>query len=322
MHRAPQLHGSVARGNIARLPSRGLDPSLPEAWVLAITGHYLRAAWWDRSRYPASADRLRELLDELPEAFLSDAWVQYTLAVTLHAMFLDHEAAKFHSRQALALDPLHPLAHWFHAMIGTGYWHEGNLAEAIPHYRRALRVNDSDARILSEYTTLMNAAGMHQEALDGADLGLALTDGGWFRATLLANRYEAQRSLGDTGGARETLRLGLRELAAPWRGFLLPALVDSGRMAEARLLLKELEAGANVPPSVLIHGFTALGMFDRAIASLHRAIDERSIVVVATLRLNPAYDEMRDDPRWDEIMRHLNDEETRARAENPFLTGT
>jgi hypothetical protein len=62
-------------------------------------------------------------------------------------------------------------------------------------------------------------------------------------------------------------------------------------------------------------------MRDKAFAQLHRAIDEHSMYAIVPLRVSPTFDELRSDPRWDDVMRHLTEEEARGRADNPFRSG-
>jgi hypothetical protein len=90
-------------------------------------------------------------------------------------------------------------------------------------------------------------------------------------------------------------------------------LARLGRLSEARVLLAQLEAMSDPPIEPMVDAYAALDK-DRAFEWIHRAIDRRASVVVLTLRLNPTYTELRKDPRWDDVMAHLEAEEAKGRS--------
>jgi hypothetical protein len=67
------------------------------------------------------------------------------------------------------------------------------------------------------------------------------------------------------------------------------------------------------PMEAMVRAYAALDK-DRAFEWMHRAIDRRISNVVTTLRLSPTYTELRKDPRWDDVMAHLEAEEAKGRS--------
>jgi hypothetical protein len=74
----------------------------------------------------------------------------------------------------------------------------------------------------------------------------------------------------------------------------------TGRRADAEALLASLlerEAVTYVAAPGIAEIYLGLGDRDRALTWLERGVEERSSMLV-TLRTNPRYDELRDDPRF------------------------
>jgi len=82
----------------------------------------------------------------------------------------------------------------------------------------------------------------------------------------------------------------------------------AGRQAQARNVLAQLQALSSeryVSPSFAAVVYAALGEHDRALASLERAYNERSQSVI-WIKSEPAFDGLRDDPRFQDLLRRLH----------------
>ena len=82
----------------------------------------------------------------------------------------------------------------------------------------------------------------------------------------------------------------------------------SGQEDEARALLAELEdrsAREWIPPMAISLIYANLGEIDRALDWLERSYDARGFWLVA-LRTDPAFDPMRSNPRFDELLDRLD----------------
>lgn len=93
------------------------------------------------------------------------------------------------------------------------------------------------------------------------------------------------------------------------RGFLVRSLVKSGGRSEAVKLVGELKSESGkryVPNYCLAIAYTALGEKEEAFALLEKDIAERSPFVRWGLSVDPALDDLRDDPRFKEMLKRLN----------------
>jgi hypothetical protein len=94
-------------------------------------------------------------------------------------------------------------------------------------------------------------------------------------------------------------------------------LARVGRTVEARQLLEQLESIDNPPVEHMVHTYASLDKeLDRARAFewIHTAIERHNMTVVGLLRVSSIYSELRKDPRWNEVMRHLEAEEAKGRS--------
>ena len=73
-------------------------------------------------------------------------------------------------------------------------------------------------------------------------------------------------------------------------------------------MLHELEALDKPQPWLVIPAYAALGEYDKAFEWLHHVVEEHN-VVLWLIRIAPIFDELRRDPRWAELMVHLEREE-------------
>lgn len=219
---------------------------------------------------------------------------------------LDYDAAESGLREAIRLDPLYPNANWFHAGLGLIAMRRGNVSEALEHYRRAIRVYDADARIYWEYAYALNCAGDPKNAIDAAKKVLELTTTGPFRLYAQNDLARAYLALGERAIANEVVDRALAS-TEPRSDLAVMLLVSVGRLDEARGLWDERNTGFFAP---FVH--TAFGQYDQAIDSWDQAIDARSVVLLS-IRIDPAFAELRKDPRWPDVMRHLERVENEAR---------
>ena len=82
----------------------------------------------------------------------------------------------------------------------------------------------------------------------------------------------------------------------------------SGYPGFLRKLLDALETRAKteyVSPAQFAELYTHLGQKEEAFAWLEKTFDERDPFIVH-LKIDPAFDSLRDDPRYDDLLRRLN----------------
>jgi tetratricopeptide (TPR) repeat protein len=92
------------------------------------------------------------------------------------------------------------------------------------------------------------------------------------------------------------------------KALLARALAKSGQRGEALKLVENLKSDAAsryVPNYCLAIAYTALGEKDEALVLLEKDIAERSSFV-SYMAVEPALDDLRDDPRFKEMLKRLN----------------
>ena len=231
---------------------------------------------------------------------------------------LDYTAAKAKFNESLARDPIHPDAHRNHESLSQLALAQGNVEDALEHAGRALRIDDSDVGVYMLNAGALYLAGHYRDVIESTDAGLKLVESGANRLYIVIIKALVQAALGEPENANATVDDGLASVGPGLRVFLAGPLAQLGRTEEARQLLAVLEALEHPPVWAVWAMVTAYAALDhnRAFEAIHMAIDRHSIPVITTLRWDPTYSELRKDPRWARVMRHLEAEEARTRAGN------
>jgi serine/threonine-protein kinase len=246
--------------------------------------------------------------------------------------------AKQYALKALEIDPTLAEAH---TALGTvRFLADWNWSEAERDFRRALELNPGDVEAHRMYSVYLSAMGRGEEALaeirraqelDPLSIATQITVG-W--TSYYARRYDQAveqcgkilESEPNSVGARDCLGLSYlaKEMyeeaieqcqkAVNLSGNDLNRAVGlarahalAGNTAEARNALKELRAQAlrsYVPPSLFAQIHLSLGEKKQGLAWLETAYADRD-VYLARLKVEPAFDSVRSDPGFRDLMRRL-----------------
>ncbi|CAN5383124.1 hypothetical protein BH10ACI1_BH10ACI1_17890 [soil metagenome] len=221
------------------------------------------------------------------------------------------------------------------------FWYEWNWAEAEKQHRRALELDPNSADALQFYTHLLSCTGRHAEALatikrareiDPLNLrinaleGLFLLHAGKIDESIAALRkaleLEPNYRLSNVFIARAYIEKGMyTEAAAAIRtarkaspessetiAYGTYALAKSGNIAEARAALDELLKASSeryVPPYNIALIYNALGETETALNYLEKAFAEKDVRMV-WLKVEPKWNNLRDAPRFIELIRRMN----------------
>jgi TolB-like protein/tetratricopeptide (TPR) repeat protein len=305
----PQL----MRANAERAVS--LDPDLLEAYQVLPTAYLVLAIYGQLSVEEAS--RLAHIALERALAIeRDDAYTLNQLGLVESNLDLDYDSAESNFRKAIANDPLHPNARYFHDQRGRLENRRGNLAAALEHYRRAIRIFDSDGLILAEYAKALYFSGLYREAIEAADVARTLSPSGLQVWYLSRSKFYAQRSLGDETQAEATLVEYLSSAEPAWKPFAAGMLATSGKTDEARRSMALIESRPRPSTYPLSLAYVELGEHDQAFEWLQRGIEGYDPVLLNWIRVDPAFDALREDPRWEEVMDQLERQEAKGRARN------
>ena len=202
-----------------------------------------------------------------------------------------------HHRKAIALRPDYATAHHWYAMALAD---QGRAEEARKEIEHALRL-DPTSRIINT-----NAG---RVAMLARDYGRAEV---LYRAALeLAPDFDYARSelavLYALQGKRAEALAEIEKVSPDGENRHTRPIVLAriGRREEAERLargLEDLSSREYVPAAVLAPVWASLGDRDKAFAALRRACRERDGAWGPYPKVDPAYDELRSDPRFGEIL--------------------
>ncbi len=227
------------------------------------------------------ADRALAFDDSLAEAHLASGFVKM-------AYEWDWAGAKVAIERALELDPNYELARTAYAIYMS--WIEGRTADAVVYARQTLEQDPLSLDLNARLAMLLYFAREFDEAVDVARLVLERDPG--FSDARLWLGY----SLGAAGRVEE-----VQALPEPHVAGLILGLLVTGRNEEAREIVQG-QPDSQIPESGWGAGwhYAWMGDKDRAFAALND-LDFRN-ATMSNIRVDPRFDTLRDDPRWDELM--------------------
>ena len=288
-----------------------LDPDIADAHVqVGLNSVWLGGA--DQMDWRDAAKLARAALDRSLVLAPDDAQA-LGLQGRIEQLEMNYPAAEASFLESAARDPLLPRANLIHGRLGQVALAQGRLDEALEHFRRALRVDDSNAVQHMTYAGALWSTGEYREAIPAADAGLSLVESGITHAYLYVIKVAAHDALGERSQANAVLDEALAFVGSESKPVLAVALASLGRTEEAREILTALEGLEQPPITWMAETYAALGDA-RAFDWIHTGIDRHIIWVTQTLRASPVYSELRADPRWAEVMAHLEAEEAIGRS--------
>jgi serine/threonine-protein kinase len=327
-----------------QLPSRPVSTGYsPEAYQLYLEGraHWNRRTSESLRRSLECFERAAEIDPNFARAWagIADAYAlygDYAVQRPSEAMPLAKRAAL----RALEIDSSLAEAHCSLGLIlALSEW---KWSEAEAHFRRALDLNPGYATAHHWIAVdLLTTLGRFEEAREELDiahrldpLSLIITEGIGFVLMLqgrLEESVEVHQSIiradpgfykGHTGLGRVLIQMGrfdeaidalktgaeLAGIVPNILGAMGQAYALQGNEDQARNMLSELErlraSSQYVPATCFTLIYTGLGEFDRAVEWLRRGAEERHLSVPAAA-VHPAYDRLRDLPRFRELMQAM-----------------
>ena len=328
----PQEQGHLAQAH----------PVNPEAYELYLKGHYL---WNKRTEEGVrkGIEYFRLAIAKDPNYALAFAGLAdcYSQPAFLGVVRLSPREAISQARaaamKALELDDTLPEAHTSLALIKTNY--DWAWADAEREFRRAIELSPSYANAHHFYSHLLMALGRNEESLSESKRALELDPVdpvinvhlGWdylyarqydlaieqLRKTLELdpNLWDAHEFLGQayeqksmySQAVTEFRKAVLLQSNPRTLAFLGHTYAVSGRRNEAHNVLEKLQDLSKeryVSPYFIAVIDVGLGAPGRAFEDLERAYEERSENLIY-LKVEPIFDSLRPDPRFQELMRRV-----------------
>lgn len=244
----------------------------------------------------AAAVRALELDESLAEAHTS-------LALVAENYDYDWPTAEKEFRRAIQLDPSYATAHQWYAEYLS--W-QGRFDEALAESDKARQLDPMSLIIATDHGAILYYARQYDRAV--AQLGSVLDmDPHFARATMIVGAYVEQRKFAEAMSAIDRF---LPPDSSPWTcGEKAFVYARWGRTAEAQQYFAKLKR--LVPPNegafsgYFLSAYLGLNMKDPAIVILHRAYAVRSNLM-ATLKVEPSFDPLRSDPRFQDLLRRVH----------------
>jgi len=282
------------------------DPRFAEAHLGVAATYGMSAV----SGYERPAEAYRRQAEEVRKALdLNPGNVMARCALAIRRFYFDWDwVGAEREFQELSTDPRVLLGEQFRP-IGLYLWARGRTGEAVALMERALRVDPGDLVLRNMIGNYLAEAGRLEEAI------------GYYQAALeaepsdprpLFGLAEVLRRRGDVRGAIDTRRKAY-ELSGEEDGAKALATArtekdyESAEVAVARFRLGDLETLAKeryVSPLDLARLYAQVGEREKAFASLEAAFAERSAGLVF-LKVERAWDRIRDDPRFASLVRRV-----------------
>jgi len=273
------------------------DPQFALAW----SG--LAEAWLELPNYVADADSVRvrteataaanraiALDPDSPNAAATLGWHQL-----LHSY--DWDAAEKSFQHALTVDDSNSNAmHWYSHLLS---W-QGRHEEAIALARKALEADPLSTLMFTNLSYVLGDAKRWDESFQLGDEILARESYTSLGANLWIGKMRARRPLEAAVQLQEWANSTSRDAEAALE---LGAMIVRAQSGEADIdiseeLIERMDIGTEIPEV-----YAAIGHVDKTIAALqyaHRTgVGFRSLL---SMRINPSYDFLREDPRFIELL--------------------
>jgi len=256
---------------------------------------------------PPPADAWERAKEAALDAVRANEWVadgHASLGFVLMHSDRDFRGAERAFRRAVELKPDNAVAHRWHAFnLSAMARHD----EAVAEIRRAQEINPRSPVVATAFANVLFFAQRYREAIEQCNRALELDPGSLSARIILRWSYESSGMCEEAFATYEQERAFAGDTPTT-RAKHAHVLAACGRAEEAREILRRLVAGRDKEwvtayEIAVIHSF--LHERDEAFKWLDRAAQERA-VGLTYVRVDPRVNNLRQDPRFDELLRRLN----------------
>ena len=274
-----------------------LDPDYAPAYA-ALAGSYLNMTGIGYILSQEAVAQARPLLERAIDLdpTLGDAY--YWLGF-MNRLEWDWDAAEEHFRRARELSPNAGLPNYARLLLSFGR-HE----EAIAEMRRAQELDPFNPAIHVAVCSVLYSARQYDRAIEECRKTLALNPEHVSAKFVLGRIYTAMGRYEDA-----IAELLSRRVASPGTNWVLGYTYGlAGRPEEAHGVLNfllERSTEQFIWPEIIAFVYAGLGEKDRAFEWLEKSFEGREFWLT-TLQVNPLFDPLRSDPRFQDLLRRMN----------------
>ncbi len=320
------LRATLTSAERARIATR------PTASLEAHNSYLLGRFWWNQRTQDAltrAIEYFQEAIDKdnsfaLALVGLADAYAVLPWYSDFSPILAQREAAEA-ATKALELDEMSGEAHTSLGAVRT--WFEWDWQGAEREFRRAIELSPSYANAHHWYGLMLAWAHRFDAAISRTRFALELDPLSPIISTNLADafyfarRYDeaveqyqktlelfpeyntALESLGRVYLVKGMYEDAIEVMPEGGRARLAYAYVALGRRDQAVALLEESKQG---PLLEQLRAHVGLGQIDEAFTVLEQALEERLMWLVEEPNVDPYYDILRSDPRFQDLLRRMN----------------
>jgi serine/threonine-protein kinase len=215
----------------------------------------------------------------------------------------DWAAAEQEFKRAIELNPNNANAHTYYSRYLTSI---GRVDEAVAEMDRAQELDPLSLAISAQRGFVLEMARRYDDVIEGLSRVIA-QDPNHYQAHMILGRAYAAKGRREEAISTLERATVLSKRSSGALGFLGMAYGLAGRKDEARKILHELlkqNRRGYVSPVAVANVYTGLGARDQAFDWLEKAYQERSYYL-AYLKVSPASDPLRTDPRFDDMLRRI-----------------
>ena len=252
-----------------------------------------------KDAYPRAKEAAMKALgldDKLAEAHTSLGAVKF---------FYDWDwaSAEREFRRAIEINPGYSDAHQMYSYHLSAV---GRLDEALAEMRRAQELDPLSIAKIAGMGEIFNHKRQYDQAIEQYQKALEMDPNSGFVHWALGNVY-VQKGMYAEAIAEYQKAIPLSGDSPDEPAALGYAYALSGKRHEAQELIDELKERSKrryISPTVIAFIYAGLGEKDQAFALLDKAYDERDSILVL-LKVEPAFNNLRSDPRFAELMRRV-----------------
>jgi eukaryotic-like serine/threonine-protein kinase len=243
-----------------------------------------------------AATRALEIDSKLAEAHTSLAFVSFGYDWN----WADAERG---FKQAIKLNPGYALAHNFYAVLLAAL---GRFDEAFEHIENARDLDPLSLPINTNLGWILYLARRYDDAIQQYLKTIDLEEGFPLVHRRLAQTYEQKQRYSDADAEyqKAAARSGQDVELLSARGHFYAVVGETDKANESLTQLEELAKSRYVPAYLVARIYLGLGDIDRVFELLGKAVDER-YGYLAYLEVEPMFDGLRTDPRYEEIVRRV-----------------
>ncbi len=238
----------------------------------------------------AAAVRAIELDANLAEA-------HNALAVIAEDYDYDWRTAEKEFQRALELNPNYATAHqWYAQCLAL----QGRFTEALTHSERARALDPLSAIVVADHAVILYFARQYERALDASRVVLAMEP--------QLGRVPLTPALVLLGRSGEALAY-LNDGNGPWQWALRASVYGrTGEPAKAADAIAKMDAGIARehldPYPIRVTAYAGVQDKELTLANLEAGYNERASFLT-TIKVDPMFDFLRDDPRFQDLMRRV-----------------